>query len=122
MSVITTLRSCVRRVRVGLPVGARTVVTHGVIALALLFGQQHAVRHELGHAIESIAKHGGAPSSAACDECIAVAALGAANIGACFAFDLPAHAHAQIIAPPAASHVARARASYRSRAPPPSFA
>jgi len=92
-----------------------------LFALLLLFAQQHAALHALGHDFERIhaaGKDGTSHNEAFCVECVAVAHLDHAD-GAVVT-DLPATAYA----PP---RVERARhdgeratfaAVYRSRAPP----
>lgn len=47
------------------------------LAFALLFGQQAAALHDLGHAVDRIAHKGSAPSSP-CDQCFACAQLSGA--------------------------------------------
>ena len=47
------------------------------VALALLFGQQAAALHDLGHAVNQISHKGSAPAST-CDQCFACAQLSGA--------------------------------------------
>ena len=48
------------------------------LALALLFGQQAAALHDLGHAVDRIAPPSAMPFGNTCDECFACAQLAGA--------------------------------------------
>ena len=48
------------------------------LALALLFGQQAAALHDLGHAVDRIAHKGSFPFGNTCADCFACAQLGGA--------------------------------------------
>jgi len=85
-------------------------------ALALLFGQQAAALHDLGHAFDQIAHNGTVPAT--CDQCFACAQLvgGAAPT-------LPVVPCVEVREPvtaffPAADASVAVRLAFRSRAPP----
>ncbi|HXZ48842.1 MAG TPA: hypothetical protein VEG27_07455 [Usitatibacter sp.] len=48
------------------------------LALALLFGEQAAALHDLGHAIQQVEHKGSLPLGSTCDECFACAQLAGA--------------------------------------------
>ena len=48
------------------------------LALALLFGQQAAALHDLGHAVNQIEHKGSVPAGSTCDQCFACAQLSGA--------------------------------------------
>ncbi|HEX6633907.1 MAG TPA: hypothetical protein VF038_08045 [Usitatibacter sp.] len=56
----------------------RRIVLAFSLALALLFGQQAAALHDLGHAVDRIAHKSSLPFGATCDECFACAQLAGA--------------------------------------------
>jgi len=56
----------------------RRVLLAFSLALALLFGQQAAALHDLGHAVDRIAHKGSLPFGNTCDECFACAQLSGA--------------------------------------------
>jgi hypothetical protein len=56
----------------------RRIVLAFSLALALLFGQQAAALHDLGHAVDRIAHKGSLPFNNTCAECFACAQLGGA--------------------------------------------
>ena len=99
----------------------KNLLARGLLALALLFAQQHAALHWLSHAIA--ATHAKASGGSAvpdhCDECLALSAFGAAATGT----DTPllpasiAH-HALVALPPVAISPAPLRLAFQSRAPP----
>ena len=99
----------------------KNLLARGLLALALLFAQQHAALHWLSHAIA--ATHAKASGGSAvpdhCDECLALSAFGAAATGA----DTPllpagvAH-HALVALAPVAVSPAALRLAFQSRAPP----
>ena len=57
---------------------ARRIVIAFSLALALLFGQQAAALHDLGHAVDRIAHKSSLPFGNTCDECFACAQLAGA--------------------------------------------
>lgn len=88
------------------------------LALALLFGEQAAALHDLGHGLSQIAHKGSLPPGSTCDQCFACAQLSgavAATVPMVPPFDardaVPACV-APASAPPAL------RLAFRSRAPP----
>ena len=99
----------------------KNLLARGLLALALLFAQQHAALHWLSHAVAAThAKPGGGSAAGEhCDECLALSALGAAATGT----DAPllpagvAH-HALVAASPVAISPAALRLAFQSRAPP----
>ncbi len=97
----------------------KTLLGRSLLALALLLGQQHAALHWLSHAVEATHAKAGTPApSEHCDECLAVAGLGAAATST--SPELPAAPAAHVESARAAD--ARAalapRLAFRSRAPP----
>jgi hypothetical protein len=96
-----------------------TLLARALLALALLFAQQHAAVHWLAHAIDATHQKAPAPTGAEhCDECLTLGALGAAAPGAAQAL-LPLPAQHALPAPPAAADSPAAlRLAFRSRAPP----
>jgi len=56
---------------------SRRILFALALALALLFGEQAAALHDLGHALDQIAHKGTAPG-APCDQCFACAQLSGA--------------------------------------------
>lgn len=56
---------------------SRRILFALAVALALLFGEQAAALHDLGHAVDQIAHKGSAPGSP-CDQCFACAQLSGA--------------------------------------------
>ncbi|HEY9065623.1 MAG TPA: hypothetical protein VIO33_11625 [Burkholderiaceae bacterium] len=101
----------------------RTLLARGVLALLLVFGQQHATLHWLTHAVDAVdsaaaqkaAKHG---SDDICDECAGLIAFGAMAVGAPPTLVLPPADRAVAIATPAAAPQRAPRLAFRSRAPP----
>ena len=98
----------------------RRLFAHAVLGVLLLFGQSHATRHWLSHAIEAThAKAQGIPAETHCNACDGLVAFGAS---------LPAPAAAPPLTlesaqagPPTRNLSAPATAiatGYRSRAPP----
>lgn len=89
------------------------------LCLALALGQQHAMLHWLGHAIDAAqaqSKH--FSNDAPCDECAGLASLGAGLACACALLPLSyAHLACPARAVPAAPAIP-VRLAYLSRAPP----
>jgi hypothetical protein len=56
---------------------SRRILLALAVGLALLFGEQAAALHDLGHAVDQIAHKGSAPTSP-CDQCFACAQLSGA--------------------------------------------
>ena len=98
----------------------RTLLARGVLALLLVFAQQHAALHWLSHAVDAVdtahkAKHG---PDEVCGECAGLIALGAMAVGSAPALALPP---AEPVVADAALPLAPQRAprlAFRSRAPP----
>ena len=97
----------------------KILLGRGLLALALLFGQQHAALHWLSHAIEATqAKASQSAPSEHCDECLALAGLGA---GAPSATPLLPASFAQpalVAWRPAGPASVELRLGFHSRAPP----
>ena len=96
-----------------------TLLSRGVLALLLLFAQQHAVLHWLSHSIEATHAKAGTPTGADhCDECLGLAAMGAGATSSAPLLPLAAARHA------IAAHLLLAQApqllrlGFHSRAPP----
>jgi hypothetical protein len=97
----------------------RRVLARSVLALLLLFAQQHAVLHWLSHSIE--ATHAKAPSPTGadhCDECLALGALVAGATSSAPMLPLMSARHSLAAAVALASAPAPLRLGFRSRAPP----
>lgn len=97
----------------------KQLAARGLLALAFLFAQQTAALHWLSHAVEATqakASNGAAPHH--CDECLTVAALGAAAAAAGFTFPASAARLAPAITTPVAAAPAAPRPGVRARAPP----
>jgi hypothetical protein len=98
----------------------KTLAARGLLALAFLFAQHTASLHWLSHAIESTQAKAGAANNLPphCDECLTLAAFGAAAPSDGPVLPQAAGQHA-LAAPRAASPPAAAlRLAFRSRAPP----
>ena len=77
-----------------IPSSLKVLLGRGLLALALLLGQQQATLHWLSHAIEATQdKATQTPANDHCDECVALAGLGAA-----------AASSAPLLAPSTAQH------------------
>lgn len=101
------------------PSSLKTLIGRGLLALALLFGQQQAALHWLSHAVE--ATHAKATKSAPldhCDECLALAGLGAAAPSASPTLPASFAQHALVALRPAGLAPVELRLGFRSRAPP----
>lgn len=98
----------------------KSLVARGLLALAFLFAQQTAALHWLSHAVEATQSKASSSTGTAhhCDECLAVAALGAAAPSAGFAFPASLAQLAAGLATPVAASPAVPRLAFRSRAPP----
>ena len=104
----------------GSSLNLRRLLAHAVLGVLLVFGQQHAVRHWLSHAVEATqAKGKGAPSDSHCSECDGLVAFGsaisapAAPVAPVAEFGIEFSPKVETVAP-----VAAAVAGYQSRAPP----
>jgi hypothetical protein len=97
----------------------RGLLARFALAVALLLGQQQATLHWLSHAIEATqAKAAQTPASDHCDECLALAGLGAAATSSA-AFLVPSTAQHALVAPaPIADATLAPRRGFQSRAPP----
>ena len=99
----------------------KAVLSRSLLALALLFGQQHAALHWLSHAVEATqakAKASHSTPSEHCDECLALAGLGAAATPTAVALPLAVAQHALVALPPVAVASVALRLGFHSRAPP----
>jgi hypothetical protein len=99
----------------------KKLVARGLLALAFLFAQQTAALHWLSHAVEATQAKAGSSTGGAphhCDECLAVAAFGAAAPGAGFAFPASLVQLAPGVATAVTASPAAPRLAFRSRAPP----
>lgn len=95
----------------------RRIVFALALALALLFGQQAAALHDLGHAVDRIAHKGSVPSSP-CDQCFACAQLsGAVGTSLPVVPAVPLERGAPLERP-RAGFVAAPRLAFLSRGPP----
>jgi hypothetical protein len=102
-----------------IPSSLKTLLGRGLLALALLFGQQHAALHWLSHAVEATHAKAGSPASDEhCDECLALAGLGAAAAGTAPALPASFAQHALYSLPAVASAPIAPRLAFHSRAPP----
>jgi hypothetical protein len=94
-------------------------LARGLLALALLFTQQHAALHWLAHAVDTTHQKAPAPHGAEhCDECLTLSALGSATTSAAQALPLFSAQHALPVPPAAFASPAVLRLAFRSRAPP----
>ena len=97
----------------------KTLLARGLLALALLFAQQTAALHWLSHAIEATrAKASQSAPSEHCDECVALAGLGAAATPSSAALPSDSAQHVLIALPDAEARAPPLRLGFRSRAPP----
>lgn len=102
-----------------IPSSLKAVLSRSLLALALLFGQQHAALHWLSHAVEATqAKASHSTPSEHCDECLALAGLGAAATPTAVALPLAVAQHALVALPPVAVASVALRLGFHSRAPP----
>lgn len=98
----------------------RRTLAHAMLALLLLWAQQHGMLHQLEHVLEPAhAKASGAPADERCHQCDAMAGLDSplAGIGAPITADTR-FAHAQPVPAVSVFLQRAAPAAYRSRAPP----
>jgi hypothetical protein len=103
------------------PPALKIFVARGLLALAFLFAQQTAALHWLSHAVEATQAKASSSTGGAlhhCDDCLAVAALGAAAPSAGFAFPAALARLMPGVATPVAASPAVPRLGFRSRAPP----
>ena len=102
-----------------IPSSLKTLLGRGLLALALLFGQQHAALHWLSHAVEATQAKASHPTpSEHCDECLALAGLGAAATPTAVTLPLGVARHALVALPPVAVASVALRLGFHSRAPP----
>ena len=102
-----------------IPSPLKTLFGRGLLALALLFAQQTAALHWLSHAVEATHAKAGLPTPLEhCDECVALAGLGAAAASTTPLLPTSFAQHALCAVPLATPSLAAARLAYRSRAPP----
>ena len=97
----------------------KTLLGRGLLALALLFGQQQAALHWLSHAIEATQARASQSAPADhCDECLALAGLGAGAPSATPVLPASFAQHA-LVAVRLASHApVELWLGFQSRAPP----
>ena len=104
-----------------IPSSLKTLLGRGLLALALLFAQQQAALHWLSHAVEATQAKASSKTAPAehCDECLALADIGAAATGSGIPA-LPASfaRHALVALPSVAVAPAALRLAFHSRAPP----
>lgn len=97
----------------------KNVTARALLALAFLFGQQAAAQHWLSHAVEATrAKTGKAAPTDHCDQCLAMAGLGAGAPSQGPVLPLPTLRHALLATYAAVDAPASTRLAFRSRAPP----
>ena len=102
-----------------IPSSLKTLLGRGLLALALLFAQQQAALHWLSHAVEATKASSKTTPAEHCDECLALADIGAAATGSGVPA-LPASfaRHALVALPPVSVAPAALRLAFHSRAPP----
>jgi len=88
------------------------------LALALLFGQQAAALHDLGHAVNQIEHKGSVPPGSTCDQCFACAQLAGAATTTPPVLPLVAGHDAAPSAVVSTPACAAPRFAYLSRGPP----
>ncbi|MEP7296366.1 MAG: hypothetical protein ABI702_09260 [Burkholderiales bacterium] len=102
-----------------IPSPLKTLFARGLLALALLFAQQTAALHWLSHAVEATHAKAGLPAPGEhCDECVALAGLGAAAASTAPLLPTSFAQHALHARLPAATSPAAPWLAYHSRAPP----
>jgi hypothetical protein len=102
-----------------LSMSLNTLLGRSLLALALLFGQQHAALHWLSHAVEATQAKAGTPATDLhCDDCLAVAGLGAAATASAPMLPASFARHALTSPLPTADAPSALRLAFRSRAPP----
>jgi len=102
-----------------IPSSLNTLLGRGLLALALLLGQQQAALHWLSHAIEATqAKATQTAPFEHCDECLALAGLGAAATSASVALPASFARHALVVLRPTAAACIALRLAFQPRAPP----
>jgi hypothetical protein len=101
----------------------RSLLARGVLALMLVFAQQHAALHWLAHAVDAVdsaasqkAKHGGPDD--VCGECAGLIAFGAMAVGSPPVWALPAAERSVVETVPPLAVLRGPRLAFRSRAPP----
>jgi hypothetical protein len=102
-----------------IPSSLNVLLGRGLLALALLLGQQQAALHWLSHAIEATqAKATHTPAADHCDECLALAGLGAAATSSASSLPPSTAQHALVAPSPTAAAALAPRRGFQSRAPP----
>lgn len=98
----------------------KNLLARSLLALALLFAQQHAALHWLSHAVEATQAKAtnGSASAEHCGECLVLGAHGAAATSGDTPLPANFSLHARAAQPPLAPTLAALRLAYRSRAPP----
>ena len=96
------------------------LLARGLLALALVFVQQHAVLHWLSHATDATqAKAAGKPAPAdPCDECVQLAGLGSAAVGGDGALPSSTALHVLAALPAPTTAALALLLAFESRAPP----
>ena len=103
-----------------IPSSLKTLLGRGLLALALLFAQQQAALHWLSHAVEATQAKASSKTAPAehCDECLALADIGAAATSSFAAVPTSFARHALVAPPPVSVAPAALRLAFHSRAPP----
>ena len=102
-----------------IPSPLKSLLGRGLLALALLFAQQTATLHWLSHAVEAThAKASHQAPSEHCDDCLALAGLGAAATSSMPVLPASFAQHALYALPPVTTSPAALRLAFHSRAPP----
>jgi len=102
-----------------IPSSLKVLLGRGLLALALLFAQQQAALHWLSHAVEATqAKASKTAPAEHCDECLALAGIGAGAPSAAAALPASSAQHALASLPPVAIAPALLCLGFHSRAPP----
>ncbi|HEY4065669.1 MAG TPA: hypothetical protein VGM74_02130 [Burkholderiaceae bacterium] len=102
-----------------IPSSLKVLLGRGLLALALLLGQQQATLHWLSHAIEATQdKASQTPASDHCDECVALAGMGAAATSSAPIIPPSTARHALVAASAVAAATLAPRRGFQSRAPP----
>ena len=97
----------------------RKLAARGVLALLLVFAQQHALLHWLSHSIEAVqAKAGSAPAADHCDDCLGMTALGAGATSSAPPLLLSSAQHSLAAVVALASAPLLLQLGFQSRAPP----
>jgi hypothetical protein len=97
----------------------RRIVLAFAVALALLFGQQAAALHDLGHAVSQLSHKGSGPPGSTCDQCFACSLLSGAVGTSLPVVPTVALEHCAPVERPRKDFFAAPRFAFLSRGPPP---